>query len=409
MPATEPLPLSPNASNLGAPPPAGRSVAAPGGPLPTSLDDSETTEQPLPRQSPAQRWTHRPWWKSRLRLLDALHAHGGAHLANRVNRLARCASAPIAVATPSGEVAIRTIRCRDRLCPLCSRRRAQEAAEQVGHYVAAMDAPRFLTLTAPAVDAPLGEQVRQLKAALKSMRRRKGWKSRVTRGVQAWQVTFNASTGRWHPHVHLVIDGLYYPQAEAREAWRDALNASTTLWRLGPDDPLVVDIRLASGRRQVGAYIARYVAKPDGLDTWPPERIAEYAEAMHGVRALQPFGARVTKPLDPADPNDDPATTTRLCPLLAVASLARRGHPAARESIRLLRALRVPQSGWLADGEPDPPPIADDDAPAAHDRLRRLLAECDRADWTKPDHRPPPPPPPPPPRTLPLDFDAGAV
>ena len=166
-----------------------------------------------------------------------------------------------------------------------------EVGDRAARAAATLDSPRFLTLTMPAVDAPLREQLRGMRQALARLRRAPAWTSRVRGGLYSVQITRNTRTGKWHPHLHCIIDGEYFPHDEIREAWRFALNCTAGPWSIAATDPLIVDIRAIPSREKAARYIARYVCSPNDIASWGNEAILEYANAVKGMRMLTLFGS----------------------------------------------------------------------------------------------------------------------
>lgn len=143
-----------------------------------------------------------------------------------------------------------------------------------------------------------------MRDALAELRKSSFWRRNVTGGMYTVQITRNNNTGMWHPHLHCIIDGDYLPHDQIREAWRDALNRKSGLWSIGPEAPLVVDIRAVPSRKRAARYIARYVCSPNDLSTWGEIATLEYCDATHGLRMLTMFGSLHGSKMPPRDPGD---------------------------------------------------------------------------------------------------------
>lgn len=258
------------------------------------------------------------------------------------------------------------------MCPLCMESRGKTASKRVEAAVKLMNAPRFLTLTAPATDEALADQLSSLRDAFGRLRRSPIWKRHVEGGAYAIEITFNPHTGRWHPHLHAIIDGDYFAQKSIKAAWRAALNASTWPVQLLEGDPLIVHIKACPDRRQVARYIARYICKPESIDKWPDAAIVEYAEALHGVRMLANFGTLHGVTLDPADPNDTPADTEHVLHFPRVDGMACKGCLAARELIGLIVRLHEQARPMFRCPVPSGSPPSDDEVPGLRKRLNWL-------------------------------------
>lgn len=239
----------------------------------------ETNPRLSELQSRAQLRLHRATWKVRSKVIDDLDGAADAALRKRAGRIAGCCQCPLYIVNADGKTGVRAGFCRDRLCPTCQRRRGQEAARRILGLVKGFESPRFMTLTLQAVDAPLRGQIDALFAAFRRIRKDSRWMRRCSGGVYALEVTRNAQTGLWHPHLHLIVEGVYYAQSELSIDWAKATGGS-----------MVVDVRAVHDRRSVARYIAEYVSKPAELSLWPASALREYATGLHGRRLLHSWG-----------------------------------------------------------------------------------------------------------------------
>lgn len=224
-------------------------------------------------------------------------------------------------------------RCRSRVCPRCAKMRARALASRIATLVRRMDEPRFLTLTVRSRSTTLRDQVKCLRRRFAAMRRRPDWKAHVVGGVYTIEITFNEGTGQWHPHLHAIIDGTYYPQPELLNAWQGVVG-----------DHSGVDIRAVRGVRKLANYLASYVAKSCDLSHLTHEQLAEWAVQTHGLRLAQTFGClQKCKPQTP-DTNELDPMPTRIVDLNVhhLAWDASRGHATAERLLRLLEPNRRP-------------------------------------------------------------------
>lgn len=302
----------------------------------TSLDPSETNQQHSPPQGLTQRGFHRRTADARLAAWRALASSPEAADHRRADKLASCCRVTEIRIDDAGSVRVCPHRCRDRLCGSCLRLRSLEQAERASVACSKCSSARFLTLTAPAVSESLSKQLRTLRRALSLLRRSESWRGHVTGGLYAIQITRNTTTGLWHPHIHLVVDGTYYPVGNLREAWREALNASGGPWRLEPDDALIVDARAVHDRNKTARYVAKYVTQPDDFESWGSAAILEYAHAIQSSRMLTTFGhlhgMKMPEREDPEDrPESEFVTTTE-----AAERRARSGCEVTRNALRVL-------------------------------------------------------------------------
>lgn len=346
--------------------------------------------------TPTQRRVHRPWAGERSQILWAFARSEDPALQKRARSMAACCCSPIIQQLQGGGLRLVPIRCRDRLCPLCAHRRARDAAAKYGRAVGMMGAARHLVLTAPAVDAPLAEQLRDLRAAVKRLRQADGWRQAVIGGVYTVEITRNKSSGLWHPHVHLVVDGHFYPQRQACSEWRAAL-AGRGAWKsMAPDAPVIVHISAVHNRHQLAKYIAKYIAKPAGIGGWPEAAVCELATATHGVRMMHTFGSLHGVKLGAEEPN---ATTPAEQTLIGLSELdwrARQGWREARAAIALVRTIWPACGAWIGTASEgwelaEAAEIEDQQAELASllMRVRQLSAT---ARWSPPRRQRPKPP-----------------
>lgn len=255
--------------------------------------DLETTEQS------ARIWHHTPTFyeqhahhrfaDERARLINTLlEAHSelpdgpfGLSLTlpgKLANRMMQCCHVPMIYRNDaSDEITLRESSCRGRVCPRCSQAKMAKVQKRITAVVDAMDSPRFLTLTLRSQPVPLDQQVSRLIESFRQLRRRKAWKRHVAGGIFAIEITWSAEG--WHPHLHALIDGKFFPHALVKSEWLHVTGDST-----------IVDIRPVLSRKKAVSYVTKYAAKGTDTRQIPRNRLAEYALAMHGVRMTQTFG-----------------------------------------------------------------------------------------------------------------------
>lgn len=340
--------------NLGPPPPgAGRPEdPPPAGPHPSSLEPSETTDEPMPWQRRSQRRIHAQYDKGRRRIFWSLDRSTDDALRRRASRILGCCAHPEVRIGAEGNVSVFAPRCRDRLCPLCSHRRSREAAERTKEAARQMDAPKHLVLTAPHTDLPLRDHLAALRLALKRLRASREWKRHVSGGVYAFEITRNDRAGEWHPHVHVLMDAVYWAQHEIVAAWGRALR-STDAWADFPEhERPVVHVSAVMSRSKVAQYIAKYVTKPAQLSGWADELVCEFAVAVAGARMLHTFGCLHGKRLDPRDPNQDTTCSEHACYLGWLDRVACEGDEDAQWAVALVHRLVPRCVGWTGYAPP---------------------------------------------------------
>lgn len=265
--------------------------------------------------------------------------HDDPELRKRARKLCDCCSFPSIRVDQAGKPRPSLGRCRDRMCPLCAEFKGKEAATRVSGLLERAREPRFITMGMKSGELPLGEQIDRIFKAFRDLRRGRAWPARVRAGLYAIEVTYNADTGLWHPHLHIIYDGGFFPQALLSQ-----------LWHAVTGDSKIVDIRSVRDVKEAGNYIADYVAKPSKVTTWPRVKVAEFAAAMKGRRLLGTFGEWHGLNLDPDE--DPDAESTHVASVAAIDREEKRGNPAGRQAIDLMRRMGgcwSRMAGWDPD------------------------------------------------------------
>lgn len=133
--------------------------------------------------------------------------------------------------------------CKQRLCPLCSARRAKILAGRLVRVLAkvAADHPGtqliFLTLTVANVPGDkLRETLDQLTAAWDRLGKRRAVVRAVKGTFRAIEITRNRDTDEYHPHIHAILvvedgyflrkNGLYLDQPTWEAMWQQSLKVA---------------------------------------------------------------------------------------------------------------------------------------------------------------------------------------
>jgi len=293
----------------------------------TSLEPLETFPDALREQTAAQLRLHAAWAEDRKRIVRALENSRDEKLMKRAERLGGCCQCPEIRRGENGKPSIRLNCCRDRMCPRCQRQRGANVMEKVESIVQKFAAARFVTLTLQHRDESLDEMRKRLARGFAKVRNEPGWKMRVKAGVWVIETTRNAKTQRWHVHLHLVIDGDYFPQKVLSKMWLTATG-----------DSCVCDIRAIHDRRRVAKYIADYVAKPVDMGKWPADAICEFAAAMAGVRMVHTFGKAHGANLGTATPTEESKPSQFVIHAVVLRRLAADGNLKAQFAVTTLAA-----------------------------------------------------------------------
>lgn len=197
--------------------------------------------------------------------------------------------------------------CRDRMCPMCQWRKSLVTFAQLSAIMDKIEADRpgelvpiFLTVTMRNVPAEeLGAAIdlilKSWSRMMNSKHKRKPW--RVSAGwFRALEITYNAETGEWHPHIHAVVlvdsdyftdPGKYIDHAGWVAEWR---------WALRADYDPSVDVRtIKNDRADAVAEVSKYAVKPgdwvsDDYDA-TDERVELLATTLKGRRLVAFAGA----------------------------------------------------------------------------------------------------------------------
>ncbi len=313
-------------------------------------------------------------------------------------RAACCATPTIQVAEDQQTIIIAQGRCKSRLCPLCGRARARRLMYRLRELVKAMDSPRALTLTIAHSDQPLRDQIKHLTTSFHELRRTPVWKKHVLGGVYVIEITFNLTEAQWHPHLHVIIDGTYFPHADLKAAW---------LVATGDSD--IVDIRKINSQAHAAKYLTDYLTQSQDASRLDDDRLPEWATQLHGMRLAQTFGASHAVPR-----SEDDELPTRgfkaICGINRLFSATLTGDPIATQiwdDVKTLVGRNVADSStydplthqtriaqvvdrlrdWHGNG-PDYESHIDGDAA---ERARRRYRDDQRRLWDGQDHNPPPP------------------
>lgn len=215
---------------------------------------------------------------------DALKATGCRIARSIAEKLDKCCQYPLIIQVDGGEsFYLAESRCRSRICPRCSKIRANMLAGRIAAMVRLMDAPRFLTLTIRSNEQALSVQLKHLRRRFAALRRTELWKYHVKSGVYTIEITWNRETKRWHPHLHCIIDGSFFPH-----------QSLLSLWERVVKDQAGIDIRMVVGVRKLANYLACYVSKSCDLSHLSNQQLAEWAVATAGLRLAQTFGGLQT-------------------------------------------------------------------------------------------------------------------
>jgi hypothetical protein len=180
---------------------------------------------------------------------------------------------------------------------------------------------RFYTFTLRHSDTPLSAQIDRLYRSFAVLRRRKDFLAHCRGGAAFFEAKISEKSGLWHPHLHVIIEGVWWDQRELARAWHSVTGDST-----------VVDVRAVGDTDGTCRYVTKYVTKPAHDSVYrDPDKFDELVSALAGRRLATTFGTWRGFKLN--ETPDDPGEWVPLMPLHDVASLARRGD---EQALRLM-------------------------------------------------------------------------
>lgn len=244
-------------------------------------------------------------------------------------------------------VRVATNKCHDRFCGPCAEEHRRVVCRNLRAALAGRDL-RFMTLTLKSRERPLAATLgilaacwRRLRGVLTGKTRPLGGEAppvcRMSGGVVFLELSLNPNTRCWHPHLHILYEGTYIPQAWLSKQWL----AITT-------DSFIVDIRRLNDSNAAAGYVAKYAAKALSPNVVrDPDRLTEAVITLHGRRTFSTFGTWTG--LDLSRSPDDDDGWEPLCPLWVLIADAAKGGQDALEILRKLRSSNHVDTADLLD------------------------------------------------------------
>ncbi len=175
------------------------------------------------------------------------------------------------------QIVVHAMHCKHRGCPACQKIKAASRRKEFDQTLLLMSSPKMITLTVRSNDEPLRDQVKHLTESFRRLRQRSFWQRRRIWGYWVLEVTYNATTARWHPHLHVICNSPFLPVQVLSEHWLQVTG----------DSP-IVDVRKID-RQGLAGYLSGYVTKM--LSLWgAPVDPFQLLEEMKGLRMLNQFG-----------------------------------------------------------------------------------------------------------------------
>lgn len=219
-------------------------------------------------------------WKSRRKQIDHALIESGASM-SRMEAFRSCGQNAWVYEDPEnpGTYSIKADLCKDRLCTPCQTARSNIIRRNLAPLMKGSET-RFLTLTLKSRPGSLRDQLNRLIKSFRTLRNKAFWKDCVTSGAWVIEITYNAETGCFHPHVHALLKGKFIPKSLIVREW----NAIT-------GDSFIVDLQLVRQPEQATKYLAKYITKPiDSKLLNDPDALAEAIDALKGRRLITTIG-----------------------------------------------------------------------------------------------------------------------
>jgi hypothetical protein len=172
--------------------------------------------------------------------------------------------------------------CHNRHCEACMKSKANIIAANLKERLGENKNGdfRFITLTKKHTNTPLKTQIKDLYKSFRKLRNTKAWKRTQHGGAAMLEVKWNPNTRQWHPHLHIISEGIFIDKFELSKLWLKATGDST-----------IVDIRQLETAKDAAHYVSKYVTKGTNAEVWSDEMIAlEWMDAMVGVRTCLTYG-----------------------------------------------------------------------------------------------------------------------
>ena len=168
-------------------------------------------------------------------------------------------------------------RCDLFYCPTCTPRLTRQRAEGVAWWAVEVSQPKHVILTVRNVPHITKGHVQEFKRWLSRLRKRKfarGWRG----GFYGLQIT-NRGKG-WHLHAHLLIDARWIDCGQLSAEWRSVTSGTG-------ENVVVKDVRDSRYLHEV----CRYISNPSQVARWSGQQLAEYVDALQGLRTFAVFGS----------------------------------------------------------------------------------------------------------------------
>jgi len=258
--------------------PAMRISSSPSPSVPVPSLDTDESNRRTGSQSDID-FRHSWWSTDRRRICSALQTVFPD--SKRISRFRSCGDAAWVFRsnTDPSKVKVCSDSCRDRWCRACQRDRSRIIAGNLRDRLQGVSV-KLVTLTLRHKFQPLRFQIDRLLESFRTLRKKPLWADSIEGGVAFVEVTYNADTNRWHPHLHVLCVGSWLAQSALSSTWDQITGGS-----------FVVDVRTVKDLDQVAAYVVKYATKPmNALLYRHPLKLVEAMRALQGRHLCLTFG-----------------------------------------------------------------------------------------------------------------------
>lgn len=312
----------------------------------------------------ATTFRHSGWEPYRRRVFAALHRTGQTHA--RCQAFSHCGSHAYILESDDDPPRYRLAGsgCHDRFCLPCGQARASQIARNIIEH-AGSKRLRLITLTTGATYPTLSELLDHLYTSFRKLQRTPEWQRHVTGGVAMLELKLSSRTDRWHPHLHCLVEGTYFPQPVLKRAWHRVTGEAT-----------IVDIRPAGRGDHIMHYVCKYASKPmDPSYLRIPDRLDQAITALKGRRLCITWGGWRSVLLTH---HDDDAGWTNIGEVATYLLSAQAGDA---DALSILRKLDPAATQATIPHPRPPPPLPPPPAPTPSQQQGLLYPACSLYHW----------------------------
>lgn len=172
-------------------------------------------------------------------------------------------------------------RCEVKWCPECQARLSRERRETVEWWTKEIHQPKHVVLTCRNTERFTRDQVRAFKASFVRLRRTK-FASNWEGGFYSLEVT-NEGKG-WHLHLHALVNARFIDSKILAQTWAKIVG----------QDFAIVCVKDARSKSYLNE-VTKYAVKGSQLASWTGSDIAEFIDALDGIKTFGVFGELYSK------------------------------------------------------------------------------------------------------------------